>query len=964
MVSPMRVSIRESSSRPKQAPLAENSGETLPHPRVRTSADGAMDFPIAQSLLKHPVRRGLIALGPDGVILEQNAAALALLHSGVWALLESPLDSWIQSLRAHPERTLNEVVLVGDSMLVCELRAALAQDAQIAGFTLSLYRQAVDAADDGLPEREPPEESFDLCEAGLCDWDISRDRVLYSNQWLSILGYRPGELTQSSSEWLSRVHPDDVERVNACLTDYLQGRSLNFQCEHRLRARDGQWRWVLDRGHVVSWRADGQPRRMLISAQDITEHKELESRLREREALLQKAQAVGKIGSWAYDPVADHSWWSEEMYRIYGVSPGGKQSDRADHLKLYTPESAARLNAALEQALERGEPYDLELEFVRPDGVHRWVAARAEVLRDEGGWPRLVGVVQDISEQREAEARSEWNTRMLAQISSMGKIGGYEWTLAGLEVQWTDEVYRIHGLEPGTRVTKERAKAMYDSASRERLDLAFAHVLATGEPISDLELTLYSPDGRRVWMRCAAELEYEDGVPHRIVGLLQDITEEHEAGERIEQLAHYDSLTGLPNRFLFRQRAQDAILDARRNGSLLALLFIDLDRFKNVNDSMGHAVGDQLLFEVGGRLRACVRSHDVIGRLSGDEFLILLRDIGRPEDAAGVARKILAALHEPIHLEDVELHIGCSIGIALRNEENADLDGLLRAADTAMYAAKDLGRNTFQFYTDAFLQKVQRRLTLENELRAALRRNEFSLAYQPTLDAATGAVSGLEVLLRWTTSTGESRSPVEFIPVAEDSGEIIPIGDWVLSQACRQAAEWEAEGLEFGRIAVNVSAVQLRDPDFADRVLRICEAAGWDPQRLELELTESALMRDTEALRRAFALFEHRGIGLAVDDFGTGFSNLHYLTRFPVQHLKIDRSFVAAMLDDATTRELTQVIIGLGHALGMWVVAEGVETEAAREALHRQGCDEFQGYLFSKPLPAEVMRTWLQQART
>jgi len=949
--------------RPAQALASASAGERRLSTQSFLQRDGAMDLAIAQSLLKHPVRRGLLAFAADGRMLAQNAAAHALLHADSWAVLETSLNDWMRMLREYPQRTVNEQVPLAEAVLACELRAVVDIEDHLIGFTLSLYAVHEGEAAHAPPDHEPPREALDFGEAGICDWDIDHQKIVYSAQWLSMLGYRSGELSHSSGEWTSRVHPDDLERVNATLADHFAGRSHSFQCEHRLRARDGRWRWVLDRGYVVSWHADGRPARMLISAQDITEHKELETRLREREALLQKAQAVGKIGSWAYDPIADHSWWSEEMYRIYGVSPEANQHDRANHLKLYTPESAARLNAAIERALELGAPYELELEFVRADGTHRFITARAEVLRDEGGWPRLIGVVQDITEQREAEARSRWNTRMLAQISSMGKIGGYELSLTTDELQWTDQVYRIVGLPLGTPVTRAQVQAMYDAPSRERVEQALAQVVATGEPVNDLEFALFSPDGRRVWVRFAAELEYENEVPHRIVGLVQDITEEHEAGERIEQLAHYDSLTGLPNRFLFRQRAQDAITDARRSGSLLALLFIDLDRFKNVNDSMGHAVGDQLLFEVGGRLRGCVRSHDVIGRLSGDEFLILLRDIRKPEDAAGVARKILAMLQEPIHLGGVELHIGCSIGIALKNEENTDLDALLRAADTAMYAAKDLGRNTFQFYTDAFLQKVQRRLTLENELRAALRRNEFTLAYQPTLDAATGAVTGLEVLLRWTTGSGESRSPVEFIPVAEDSGEIIPIGDWVLAEACRQAVEWESQGLLFGRIAVNVSAVQLRDPDFAERVLRICEAAGWDPQRLELELTESALMRDTESLRRAFALFEHRGIRLAVDDFGTGFSNLHYLTRFPVQHLKIDRSFVAAMLDDATTRELTQVIIGLGHALGMWVVAEGVETEAAREALHRQGCDEFQGYLFSKPLSAAAMQVWLQDPR-
>lgn len=918
-----------------------------------------MDIAITQSVLKHPFRRAVVVFAPDGAVLGSGAATQSLIpaldREGLW----QALGGWREVLTRYPDRVLNDVLAIGEQHLHGEMRAVTGRDGQLIAFTFSAVAGNTAAGMAGQTDARA--QALDLGDAGICDWDMTRDRIIYSANWLSIVGYAPGELSDSSNEWRSRVHPDDMARVDTTLAQCLASRNNVFECEHRLRTRDGRWCWVADRGHVVSWQADGTPQRMLISTQDISAYKDLEARLREQEALLQKAQAVGNIGSWAYDPIADVSWWSEQMYRIYGLDPRSTQHDRANHLKLYTPESRQRLNAALEKSLETGAPYELELEFVRGDGCHRFIAARAEVLRDEGGSPRLIGVVQDITEQRESEAQSRWNSKMLAQISSMGKIGGYEWMIDSDDVQWTDQVYHIVGLPLGTPLTKADIKAMYESTSREHLEEAVNQVISTGMPVNDLELALFTPDGRRVWVRCAAELEYENDVPHRVVGLIQDITDEHEASERIEQLAHYDSLTGLPNRFLFHQRARDAINDARRSKSMLALLFIDLDRFKNVNDSMGHAVGDQLLFEVGGRLRACVRSHDVIGRLSGDEFLILLRDIRRPDDAAIVARKILTSLQESITLAGVDLHIGASIGIALWTETSTDLDDLMRAADTAMYAAKDLGRNTFQFYTDAFLERVQRRLTVENDLRSALRRGEFTLAYQPTINVVTGETDGIEALLRWTTATGESRPPDEFIAVAEDSGEIIPIGDWVLGEACRQAAAWAAQGLSFKRIAVNVSAVQLRDPDFGERVLRLCAAADWDPKRLELELTESALMRDTDTLRQAFTLFEANGIRLAVDDFGTGFSNLHYLTRFPVQHLKIDRSFVQTMLSDATTRELTQVIIGLGHALNMSVVAEGVETREQVQALRQQGCDEFQGYLFSKPLTADAMAQWLRK---
>lgn len=910
---------------------------------------------ILESLLQHPFRRVIVVFDVNGAVLAQNHVARDLLLGPSDEPLSRVLAPWFVQLRAHPEQRLHDGFSFAGETLRGEMRAVCDASGALCAFTFSADRDRAGSDASG----EPFQQALQLSDAGICDWDMDRGTIAYSDNWLNLLGLRKEEVSDSTEEWVSRVHPDDLVRVQASLDACLQGRSRQFLCEHRLRRRDGRWRWVLDRGQVISWYLDGRPRRMLIAAHDISEFKEMEARLREREALLQQALAVGGVAAWAYDPDADESWWSENMYAIYGVSPEAGQEGHRAHLQLYTPESYARNAAAVERAKQTGEPYALELEFVRADGAHRFVDVRAEMLFDEAGRRRLVGVTRDITEERAAAARLRRQTHLLTRIAAMGRIGGFEWAEDSEEVQVTDEFYRIFGLPPGEPITRTRIRAMYEADSREKVSLALEHLRTTGEPISDLEVALFTPDGHRIWLRAMVECVADSPRPGHVIGLIQDVTAMHEAGERIEQLAHYDTLTGLPNRFLFRQRAQDAIDSARRNRSLLALLFIDLDRFKNVNDSMGHAIGDQLLFEVGGRLRACVRSLDVIGRLGGDEFLILLRDIRQPGDAASVARKILVALQEPVQLAGTDLYVGASIGIALWSDPNTDLDDLLRAADTAMYAAKELGRNTFQFYTDAFLTRVQRRLTVENELRSAITRGELALAYQPTVDTRSDAVVGIEALLRWTTSDGETRSPAEFIPVAEDSGEILRIGEWVLAEACAQAARWHAQGLTFGRIAVNVSAVQLRTPDFAQRVLRLCALAGWDPSRLELELTESALMHDSEMLRQTFALLASNGVRLAIDDFGTGFSNLHYLARFPIQHLKIDRGFVQTMVEDAGTRALTQAIIGLGHALGMRVVAEGVETQPQSEALRAQGCDEFQGYLYSRPRDGEAMAQWL-----
>jgi diguanylate cyclase (GGDEF)-like protein len=404
---------------------------------------------------------------------------------------------------------------------------------------------------------------------------------------------------------------------------------------------------------------------------------------------------------------------------------------------------------------------------------------------------------------------------------------------------------------------------------------------------------------------------------------------------------------------------------AQRAQLSLGLLFVDLDRFKYVNDTLGHAVGDLLLQEVSGRLKACLRGSDLIGRQGGDEFMVMLCEMRKPEDAAIVAEKIIAAVGVPITLGEVEVQVGCSIGIALLSDNNPDMESLMRASDTAMYAAKDAGRNTFQYYNDSFYERVHRRGLLEQELRQAVARKELFLVYQPTVSlSGNGEVVGIEALLRWQRADGELRSPMEFIPIAEDTGEIVPIGLWVLEEACRQACAWDAAGVRFSSIAVNVSAVQLRDPDFASRVLAICARTGWPPTRLVLELTESALMRDTDVLRRTFAVFEENGINLSVDDFGTGFSNLLYLHRFPIQQLKIDRSFVSQMLEDLQVGVLTQAIINLGHALGLRVIAEGVETEVSLRALRNQGCDEAQGYHMTRPLLPADMETWIRARAT
>ena len=803
--------------------------------------------------------------------------------------------------------------------------------------------------------------ALENAEDGLWDWRGDLDRVFRSPRCLSMLGLQPGDVHDTTEAWRGLVHPDDRERQRLAIATHVAGGTDSYRVEYRLRHADGGWRWVLDRGRVITRDAGGRPTRVVGSHTDITQYKALELRLRERELLLAEAQRLANIGSFAWDPATDALWWSDELFRIAGLPREGGPPPWAEQAKLYSPDTFPALRAAVETALADVAGFRLPVDMLRPDGERRHVEVSAGALPGpDGRASRFVGVLRDVTDERRADEAAQWRNKLLSRIAAMGRIGGFDLDVRSGQFQWTDENYRIHGIDPGTPVSVESLMPHYDAVSQAKLRDSLAR-LASGESEEEsAEVEFMNSAERRIVLRLTATLERLDGVPWRITGLAQDITEERQAGERIEQLAHFDPLTLLPNRFLFRQRAVDAIRVAQRARLHLALLFVDLDRFKYVNDTLGHAAGDQLLQEVAARLKGCLRGSDLIGRQGGDEFMVMLCELRKPEDAAMVAAKIIAAVGAPIRLGDTEVQIGCSIGIAMLGEDNTDLEALMRASDTAMYAAKERGRNTFEFYNDAFFERVHRRGRLEQELRQAVARGELFLAYQPTVCLqGAGEVAGIEALLRWQRPDGELRSPMEFIPVAEETGEIVPIGLWVLETACAQAAAWSRAGLAFGTIAVNVSAVQLRDAGFAERVLETCARTGWPPRRLVLELTESALMRDTDVLRRTFAVFEAHGIQLSVDDFGTGFSNLMYLHRFPVRQLKIDRSFVSQMLTDLQVGVLTQAIISLGHAMGLTVIGEGVEDENTLRVLRNQGCDEAQGYHLARPLAPDALAAWI-----
>ncbi len=476
------------------------------------------------------------------------------------------------------------------------------------------------------------------------------------------------------------------------------------------------------------------------------------------------------------------------------------------------------------------------------------------------------------------------------------------------------------------------------------------------------EFRLRHKNGTYRWIQARAKVSLDDkGEVIKMTGVHIDITERVIAESRATYLAYHDSLTDLPNRLLFHDRVENAIARAQFNGQRLSILFFDLDRFKHINDSLGHPAGDRVLTQVATRLRKAVRDENTLARLGGDEFALLIENVEREQSLAVVSEKLLACFKEPFEEEEHEFYLNASIGISVYPRDGENTASLLKNADAAMYKAKNSGRGGFQFYTEELTDNAYHHFTLENRLRQALHLNQFEIHYQAKINLNSGRVIGAEALLRWHHPDMGYIPPDEFIPVAEETGLIREIGDWVLVHTCRDAKEWCDRGIDFGHVAVNLSGVQLQYDDFVVSVRQVLNETGLDPRHLELEVTENFLMLDAQASARYLRNLQQLGLSIAIDDFGTGYSSLAHLTRFPINKLKIDRSFVNHLSKDVQSREISRTIISLGHTLGMQVVAEGIEQEEQLEILRQEGCDEGQGFYISKPVPKAAFLALLEK---
>jgi diguanylate cyclase (GGDEF)-like protein len=549
---------------------------------------------------------------------------------------------------------------------------------------------------------------------------------------------------------------------------------------------------------------------------------------------------------------------------------------------------------------------------------------------------------------------------LLEQSQRAAQIGAWELDVGSDELYWTDQTYRVHEVTPEDYTpTWESSLEFFASDSAPFIREAMRRALAHGESW-DLELQLITFRNRRIWVRSTGAAEMAQGKATRVWGSFQDITQRRRSEEQIIRLAHYDELTGLANRNLFNSHLSHAMNRAARNDASLGVLFIDLDRFKTINDALGHDVGDEVLQIVARRLSEGLRASDILARLGGDEFVVIAEDVTDRDAITALAQKLLSAVDEPVAVRGQEFVLTASIGISIFPRDGREPQTLIKNADIAMYRAKEQGRNCMQFYSEQMGSANVDRLALETQLKkAAAECSQFVLHYQPRVSLQGGRITGVEALVRWMNPERGLVPPAQFIPLAEELGLIGNIGDWVLRAAASQAMQWRKAGLGPIRVAVNISAQQFYAAGFLDGLNAALKETGLDPGALELEITESVMMQRSQQVAELLTAVRTLGVHLSVDDFGTGYSSLAYLKRLPIHYLKIDRSFVHDVPGDADDVSIVRAVIALAHSLRMQVVAEGVENEAQLEFLRAEGCDEIQGYLVSRPVPPEQIPEFL-----
>jgi diguanylate cyclase (GGDEF)-like protein/PAS domain S-box-containing protein len=765
-----------------------------------------------------------------------------------------------------------------------------------------------------------------------------------------IAGIPAAELMRGDTDaWSNLIHPQDQQLRRQALREALASGG-SYEVEYRIVDAGGQERWVLESGQPQ--RAPGEDAFWVDGIiSDISERKHNEMRigalLAEQGAILDNVM-FGVVFTRARRIVSVN----RRAEQLLGYPEGGLVGLPASTL-FATDREHGRAEEEFFPRLARGEDTSHERQFRRRDGSLLWCLVSGSLLDPATPEAGNVWVFADISERKEHEEKLRLSGTVLEHIAD----GVMVVDVQGLIVSVNPAFSHITGYERAEVVGRPWSVTRAGGHDQDLFWSMWRQLNETGFWRGELWSTRKGGDSYLEWLTISTVRGDAGRITH-YVGVFSDITRLKESQEKLDYLAHHDPLTGLPNRLLFQDRLLHAIGRAAREGQQLAVMFIDLDRFKNVNDTLGHQVGDELLKQVASALGARLRDGDTLARLGGDEFIVLLEHVDGSRGAGRVAGKMMALFEQPFTVAGHELFVTGSIGISLFPGDGQDAELLVRHADMAMYQAKSRGRNGYRFYSPAMDGEGVERLRMEALLRRAIERQEIYLHYQPQVDIGSGRLIGVEALVRWHNPELGQVSPVRFIPMAEDTGFINQIGEWVLFEACRQMGRWDEAGLAVPKVAVNLSVRQVERGAMAPLVSRALAATGLAPRRLQLEVTESVIMNTGDAL--AFVHELHAiGVGLAIDDFGTGYSSLAYLKQLPVQVLKIDRSFIKDIAADANDEAIAIAIIQLGKSMNLSVIAEGVENEEQAAFLLRHGCALAQGYLYGRPLaPEQLLEEW------
>ena len=798
--------------------------------------------------------------------------------------------------------------------------------------------------------------------------DIPGKRVMFSNNHLGPqLGYSKEEMRRLGSKlWEKILHPDDEElygRMRSLQQVVSDGQLL--QCQLRWRHRDGSWHWFEIREQALSRDAEGRVSRLIGIAKDVTEQIEASETLRESERRYRLLAESTSDVIFSTDPQLNLNYVSPSVDSVLGYDSDwvmtntffAAAASRSQMNGIYG--LLKRLRLALREphlmAELRSELPAQRFLFdaLRADGRKIPMELYLSLMWDENGhFEGLLGVGRDVSEQRQATKE----LRMAATVFEHSTAAILVSDPAGYIVQVNEAFSRISGYSAAEVLDQLPNRLTSEPTNSERFIFIREQLQHQHSWEGEVRLKRKDGDDYPAWVGITAVMD-DEGDLVSYVAFFSDISERKASEQRIHRLAYYDGLTLLPNRTLFQDRLYNALLHAERNQQWVVLMFLDLDRFKPINDSLGHAAGDRMLKEVAQRLLGCVSEDNTVARMGGDEFTLLLQARSTREGALNqaihVAEQILTSLAQPFTLEGREFFISASIGIALSPQDGQELSQLMKNADTAMYHAKERGKNNFKFYQAEMNATALQRLELESDLRHALEQGQFCLYYQPQFSGDGKRLTGAEALLRWQHPQRGLVAPGEFIAVLEELGLVVEVGDWVLAEACRQFVAWQRDEVRLPKISVNLSARQFTAGQLDQRIAETIRDSGIAPAALELEMTESILMEDIEQALQTLARLKRLGVGIAIDDFGTGYSSLNYLKQFPIDVLKIDRSFVDGLPDGEQDAQIASAIIAMAHSLKLAVIAEGVETQAQLDFLRDHGCDEIQGYLLGKPMPPE-----------